>query len=55
MLAKSELFPLRFLGFGFFWGWLFLVNLSPSPLFGAQAIRYLRMSSSRQRSVRSTA
>lgn len=36
MLAKSELFPLRFLGFGFFWGWLFLVNLSPSPLFGAQ-------------------
>lgn len=36
MLAKSGLFPLRFLGFGFFWGWLFLVNLSPSPLFGAQ-------------------
>lgn len=36
MLTKSGLFPLRFLGFGFFWGWLFLVNLSPSPLFGAQ-------------------
>lgn len=35
MLAQSGLFPLRFLGFGFFWGWLFLVNLSPSPLFGA--------------------
>ena len=27
-------FPLRYLGFGFFWAWLFLVGISPSPLFG---------------------
>lgn len=35
MQAQSGLFPLRFLGFGFFWGWLFLVNISPSPLLGS--------------------
>ena len=29
------LFPVRFLGFGLFWAWLFMVGLSPSPLFGA--------------------
>ncbi len=27
-------FPLRYLGFGFFWAWLFLVGVSPSALFG---------------------
>lgn len=33
-LGAGGLFPLRFLGFGFFWAWLFLATLSPSPLFG---------------------
>lgn len=33
-LNGSGLFPARYLGFGFFWAWLFLVDLSPSPLFG---------------------
>lgn len=37
MRVQSGLFPLRFLGFGFFWGWLFLVNISPSPLIGSAA------------------
>ena len=27
-------FPLRFLGFGLFWAWLFLAGVSSSPLFG---------------------
>lgn len=33
-LFEEELFPVRFLGFGLFWAWLFMVGLSPSPLFG---------------------
>ena len=32
--ASQGPFPLRYLGFGFFWTWLFLVGVSPSPLFG---------------------
>ena len=32
---KSEnLFPARLLGFGFYWAWLFLVGVSPSPVTG---------------------
>ena len=32
---KSEnLFPARLLGFGFYWAWLFLVGVSPSPVMG---------------------
>ncbi|MEG0304045.1 hypothetical protein, partial [Gordonibacter sp.] len=32
---KSEnLFPARLLGFGFYWAWLFLVGVSPSPVLG---------------------
>ena len=31
------LVPVRFLGFGFFWAWLFVTTLSPSPLFGSVA------------------
>ena len=34
MLRTSKLFSVRMLGFGFFWAWLFLVAVSPSPLFG---------------------
>ena len=34
MRDQSGLFPLRFLGFGLFWGWFFLVGISPSPLVG---------------------
>lgn len=34
MMRTSELFSVRMLGFGFFWAWLFLVAVSPSPLFG---------------------
>ena len=30
---EEGLFPVRFLGFGLFWAWLFIVGLSPSPLF----------------------
>ena len=33
-IKEGNLFPLRFLGFGFFWAWLFLTAISPSPLFG---------------------
>lgn len=33
--GREQLFPVRYLGFGFFWAWLFLVTLSPSPLLGA--------------------
>ncbi len=33
-LKGDGLFPIRFLGFGLFWAWLFLTTLSPSPLFG---------------------
>lgn len=31
----GNLFPVRFLGFGFFWAWLFLAGVTPSPLIGA--------------------
>ena len=31
-MRVGQLFPLRLLGFGFYWAWLFLVTLSPSPL-----------------------
>lgn len=34
MRDQSGLFPLRFLGFGLFWGWFFLMGISPSPLVG---------------------
>lgn len=30
-------FPVRFLGFGLYWAWLFLVTLSPSPALGEVA------------------
>ena len=30
----GQMFPLRLLGFGFYWAWLFLVAVSPSPLLG---------------------
>lgn len=33
--ADGNLFPVRFLGFGFFWAWLFLAGVTPSPLIGA--------------------
>ncbi len=29
------MFPVRLLGFGLYWAWLFLVTVSPSPAFGA--------------------
>lgn len=32
---QGSLFPIRFFGFGFFWAWLFLAGVSPSPLIGA--------------------
>ncbi len=32
--SKDGLFPIRYLGLGFFWAWLFLTTLSPSGLFG---------------------
>lgn len=31
---SRDVFPLRYLGFGFFWSWLYAVELTPSPLFG---------------------
>lgn len=34
-LLGEDLFPIRFLGFGLFWAWLFTAGLSPSPLFGS--------------------
>lgn len=34
-LLEEGVFPVRFLGFGFFWAWLFIAGLSPSPLFGS--------------------
>lgn len=34
MFQTNGLFPLRLLGFGFYWAWLFLVAVSPSPVFG---------------------
>lgn len=30
----GKTFPIRLLGFGLYWAWLFLVTVSPSPLFG---------------------
>lgn len=30
----GQVFPLRLLGFGLYWTWLFLVGVSPSPVFG---------------------
>ena len=30
----GQVFPLRLLGFGLYWAWLFLVGVSPSPVFG---------------------
>ena len=33
--AAESLFPVRFLGFGFYWAWLFLAGVTPSPLIGA--------------------
>ncbi len=33
-IEEGNLFPMRFLGFGLFWAWLFLTAISPSPLFG---------------------
>ncbi len=35
--SSGGLVPVRFLGFGFFWAWLFVTTLSPSPLFGSVA------------------
>lgn len=35
--TDGDLFPIRFLGFGFFWAWLFLAGVTPSPLIGAPA------------------
>lgn len=33
--VAESLFPVRFLGFGFYWAWLFLAGVTPSPLIGA--------------------
>lgn len=33
--VAEGLFPIRFFGFGFFWAWLFLAGVTPSPLIGA--------------------
>lgn len=32
VLKSGSVFPVRLLGFGLYWGWLFLSTLSPSPL-----------------------
>lgn len=34
-LCEGQVFPIRLLGFGFYWAWLFLVTLSPSPILGS--------------------
>lgn len=34
-MGAGNLFPVRFLGFGFFWAWLFLAGVTPSPLVGS--------------------
>lgn len=31
----GQMFPVRLLGFGLYWGWLFLTCVSPSTVFGA--------------------
>lgn len=33
-MKSQNLFPSRLLGFGFYWAWLFLVGVSPSPVIG---------------------
>lgn len=37
-MERSDLFPARLLGFGFYWAWLFLTCVSPSLLFGKQLV-----------------
>lgn len=34
-MKAETLFPVRMLGFGFYWAWLFLVGVSPTPILGA--------------------
>ena len=34
-MKLNQMFPIRLLGFGLYWAWLFLVTVSPSPTFGA--------------------
>lgn len=34
-MKPNQMFPIRLLGFGLYWAWLFLVTVSPSPTFGA--------------------
>ena len=34
-MKLNQMFPVRLLGFGLYWAWLFLVTVSPSPAFGA--------------------
>ena len=34
-MKANQVFPVRLLGFGLYWAWLFLVTLSPSQLFGS--------------------
>ena len=33
-MKLNQMFPVRLLGFGLYWAWLFLVTVSPSPAFG---------------------
>lgn len=33
-MKLSQTFPARLLGFGLYWAWLFLIAVSPSPVFG---------------------
>ena len=33
-MKSQNLFPARLLGFGFYWAWLFLIGVSPSPIVG---------------------
>lgn len=37
-LMRGNLLPIRLLGFGFYWAWLFLVCVSPSLLMGHQLV-----------------
>ena len=40
-MKTETLFPIRMLGFGFYWAWLFLVGVSPTPVLeGASQLVY---------------
>lgn len=44
-MNKHDLFPLRMLGFGFYWAWLFLVCVSPSLLLEQETVMGLSFES----------